>query len=166
MAGLIAFGCGGDESLGPPPPATAPTSGPSTSETIGVNLCGAFWELLGAPGMAERVCALQVTDPLDGAAITQCKLCAASLTFAERLVPEPACYGTIDDCPVGDADVTACFGVIGHVLADSVSGCNLDTPQPVDTTQLALRIATSSCGPVLLACKPLQELVAGLLATR
>lgn len=165
-------GCGSDETLSPPEPATT-TSNPSQTTDAPVpgdagliNLCGAFWGLLQAPGMAERMCALQVTDPNDDTAISQCKLCASGLEFAERLLPEPECYSAVEDCPVSDAELTGCFEVVGEVLTEFVPNCDLDNLEPIDTTQLGIRIATSSCGPVLLVCQPLQELVAGLLAAQ
>jgi hypothetical protein len=131
-----------------------------------LDLCGAFWGLLAAPGMAERVCALQVTDPSDDVAVSQCKLCASGLQFAERILPEPQCYSTVEECPVSDSELSQCFEIIGATLTEFVPDCNLDNLDPVDTTRLGIRIAASSCGPVLLECKPLQELVTGLLAAR
>jgi hypothetical protein len=169
---LVALsGCGSDETLSPPEPATT-SSNPSqtTAEQVPgdaglVDLCGALWALLEAPGMAERVCALQATDPSAPEAIQQCKLCAAGINFAEQLLPNPVCQTQLEDCPVGDAQLAACFETIGEVLTEVVPGCEPDATNPVDTAALGLRIATSSCAPVLLECKPMQNLVVALLGS-
>lgn len=163
-------GCGSDETLSPPTPVTT-SSNPSraSDEPVDaglVDICGALWALLEAPGMAERVCALQVTNPSTPEAVQQCKLCAAGVDFVDQLLPNPACYTQLEECPVGDAALAACFATIGEVLTEVVPGCELDATNPVDTAALGLRIATSSCAPVLLECKPVQDLVAGLLAAQ
>lgn len=167
LAAILVWGCGTDEALNPPHPAPSQSVTDSLVGDAGLlDLCGAFWGLLEAPGMAERVCALQVTDPSDDVAISQCKLCASGLQFAERILPEPECYSSVEECPVSDSELSECFEVIGETLTEFVPNCDLDNLDPIDTTQVALRIATSSCGPVLLECKPLQELVAGLLSAQ
>lgn len=163
LTALVVWGCGADETLTPPPRPTPSVSDTRSTDGGLLDLCGAMWGLLAAPGMAERLCALQVTDP-DDVAVSQCKLCASGLEFAERILPEPACYSSVEECPVSDAELRACFEIIGETLTDFVPNCDLDTLDPIDTTQVALRVATSSCGPVMLECKPLQELVTSLLA--
>lgn len=165
LTAVAVCACGSDEELSPPS-STLVTTGTLAPDAGLLNLCGAFWGMLQAPGMAERVCALQVTDPSDDVAVSQCRVCASGLTFAERILPEPECYTAIDECPVSNAELTGCFGVIGEVLTEFVPGCDLANLDPIDTTALGLRIATSSCGPVLLECKPLQDLVATLLTAQ
>src|SRR5688572_29369852 len=129
LVALLVCGCGSDETLSPAPspPATTPTVGDAGL----LNLCGAFWGLLEAPGMAERVCALQVTDPDDDVAVSQCKLCASGLEFADRLLPEPECYAPVEDCPVTDAALTECFEIVGEILTEVVPGCDLDNLDPI-----------------------------------
>src|SRR5690606_9889121 len=102
MVSVALSSCGSDEALSPEPSTSASTSTtnvpPPPLDTGRFDLCGAVWRLVQAPGMAERLCALQNGSANDSAAISQCKLCASSLTFIERLLPNPACYTTLEDC--------------------------------------------------------------------
>ncbi len=161
---LVVGGCGSDESISQPFPGGGPTGTVSNlADPARLDICGAFWSFINAPGAAERLCALQSEDPGHPAAVSQCKLCAASLTFVETLLPDPTCYTTVDECPVGNTDLVSCFETMGVILAESVPSCDGPNVTPVDTTQLALVVAGSSCGPVLTKCRPMQELVAGLI---
>src|SRR5690606_10923137 len=143
VAALVISSCGSDEALSPSPAPSTPTSTstanvpPPAVDPALFDLCGAVWRLVETPGMAERLCALQGNGSSDAAAISQCKRCASSLTFIERLLPDPVCYTALEDCPVGSGELAACFDVIGEVLTEAVPGCERVTFAPLDTTQLA-----------------------------
>lgn len=161
---LWVLGCGSDEAIQGPSPPGGPTGTVSNSALPErLDICGAFWSLLNAPGTAERLCALQTDNPRQRAAIGQCKLCAASLTFVERLLPDPVCYTTVEECPVANIDLVSCFQTVGEILAATVPNCDSPDVTPVNTTQLAVTITGSSCGPVITKCQPMQELIGGLI---
>lgn len=164
-AGMLALlcGCGSDEAI---------TNASSTSETRNVvavptdagllDICGAFWSMASAPGTAERLCALRTDNSRRRGGVEQCKLCAASLSFVEELLPSPACYAGVDECDVSNGELHACFEVVGTLLAETVEGCE-GRVERVDTAAFVLRLASSSCGPVIAECKPARDLLASLI---
>lgn len=158
---FLAVGCGTDETMDPP---ASPT--PSQSSNVpSVDLCRAMWALVSAPGVSERVCALQTNTASTRQTIEACKLCATSLALVTNLSPNPSCATPREDCPVEAAELSACFTTIGSTLAELAPTC--DRMQAAgaagDPALLALTLATSNCGPVLTRCQPLQELVQGLI---
>lgn len=163
--GILALfcGCGSDEAIDKTS-ATTETRNVAAVPTAAdlLDICGAFWSMARAPGAAERLCALRTDNSRRRAGVEQCKLCAASLAFVEELLPSPACYAGIDECKVSNSELHGCFEVMGTLLAETVEGCEGHV-EPVDTAALALRLASSSCGPVITECKPARELLATLI---
>lgn len=165
MAGFCGTACGSDEVMvrqwearpgvdGGPEPAPR------------VNPCGALRAMFEVPGVLEGLCALRQQDRASTAAMTQCRLCAAGTTALEGLWPQSECRVTLNDCPVADADLHACFATMGGILSEQMPRCAVTNDAPdIDATTLALTIATSSCAEVLIDCPPLQKLVLDLVTS-
>lgn len=146
--------CGSDESL------TPPTEAPNAD--AGVDLCAAFDALLDVPGVPERLCASnQDNDTAQGK--QQCALCAAGVTAATTLLPIPSCPTELTDCPLSDTTLRACFKDVGQLMTEALPGCTPVSAVSFDPMNVALRVATSSCGPVIVSCPALQDLVFALL---
>jgi hypothetical protein len=159
--------CGSDETLAP-----APAAQMGDNADAGVDVCGALNALFSVPGVPERLCALNQGSPQSAgapqsgasqSAVQQCQVCAATTTALDALLPALSCPTQLEECPVQDATLRQCFKDVGQIMSDTMPGCAQSESTTLDSTQLTIRIATSSCGPVLLACPPLQALVLGLL---
>jgi hypothetical protein len=149
--------CGSDEAIAP-----APKPEVSVSPDAGVDVCVAANALFSVPGVPERLCALNQSND-DATAVQQCQICAATSTAIDALLPALSCPTQLANCPVEDATLHECFEDVGQIMVDTMPGCAPSDTPAVDPTSLALRVATSSCGPVLLDCPPLQQLVFSLL---
>lgn len=154
--------CGRDEAL---TSVRGPDAGAAGAEA-GVDPCGALDALLAVPGVPERLCALNqpsANQPSGDDAVDQCLLCAAGVTAVQALFPALSCPTQLSDCPLEDATLRDCFEDVGQLMTEALPGCTPDNDTTLDPTSLALRVATSSCGPVIAVCPPLQDLVFGLL---
>jgi hypothetical protein len=152
------FGCGSDETIMPPPRSRNPASSTAPAPHT-VDLCGALGALLRTPGTPEHICALQTANRDNSAA---CHACAANIAFVEALIPEAACDVPVDECPVGNDELQSCFATLGGILSQSVADCD-GRGAPVNTTEIGLRLLTSSCALVLDACPAARALTAVLI---
>jgi hypothetical protein len=141
-----------------------PPSGPDAAveTSSSVDLCRALDTLLRVPGVPERVCALNqaATSNLEP---QPCELCATSTTALQTLLPELSCNTPVDNCPLESAVLQDCLQTVGQIMTQALPGCAPNPGVTLDPTTVALRIATSSCAPVLSDCPPLSQLVFGLL---
>lgn len=147
--------CGADETLIRPSP--EPGSGDA-----GLDPCDAFDTFLSVRGVPERLCALNQPAGDEGSA-QRCALCAAGLNAVSTLLPDLSCPTELDDCPVEHAALNACFKDVGQLVTEALPGCTDTSATLLDPAALALRFATSNCGPVIAECPPVQELVFALL---
>lgn len=148
--------CGTDEAMSSP---SKPDPGIEQSSEAGVDPCAALDAMLGVPGVSERLCALnQSSDSRE-----QCLVCAAGLTAVQTLLPTLSCPTQLENCPLEDGALRECFEDVGRLMTEAMPGCTPGDVAPVEPMTLVLRVATSSCGPIIVTCPPLQDLLLGLL---
>lgn len=165
MASLCSTACGSDETMVRQWEARPGVDGGS-EPAPGFDACGALRTMFEVPGVLEGLCALRQQDRASAAATTQCRLCAAGTTALEGLWPQSECRVELNDCPVADADLHACFATMGGILSEQLPRCaETNNAADLDATTLALTIATSSCAEVIIACPPLKKLVLDLITS-
>jgi hypothetical protein len=156
LAIAVSSACGEDERL---EPLRAPDAGGSLGGTL--DACQAFGAFLSVPGVPERLCALNRREGAD--ALEQCRSCAAAATFTDGLVTTLSCPAEIDRCPVDDTSLRQCFQDVGQLMTEAIPGCDAAATGRLEPADVGLRLVASRCGPVLVDCPPLQDLVLALL---